>query len=109
MSFVNIGSDAGALNAYQRRLVHQLVRNEFPTLRTFPRNDGYFMQVEHLDVKKEEEVSRHSCLTLGFSNPTLVPEEKGYSIQQSHRKAKGYVNLQVNRVPTYLFRFEMDL
>lgn len=89
MSFVNIGSDAGALNAFQRRLVHQLVRNEFPTLRTFPRNDGYFMQVEHLDVKKEEEVSYHGCSNLGISKIILVPEEKGCSLQYSHRKAEG--------------------
>ena len=49
MAFVNIGRDEGALNGYQRRLIHQLVRNEFPGLRTFARNDGWFMQVEKLD------------------------------------------------------------
>ncbi|KAH7348346.1 ribonuclease H-like domain-containing protein [Rhexocercosporidium sp. MPI-PUGE-AT-0058] len=73
MSFVNIGSDAGALNAYQRRLVHQLVRNEFPTLRTFPRNDGYFMQVEHLDVKKEEEFQKRKDTRFN----SLIAKQKG--------------------------------
>ncbi|KAH9210741.1 ribonuclease H-like domain-containing protein [Leptodontidium sp. 2 PMI_412] len=73
MSFVNIGSDAGALNAFQRRLVHQLVRNEFPTLRTFPRNDGYFMQVEHLDVKKEEEFQKRKDARFN----TLIAKQKG--------------------------------
>ena len=56
LNFVNIGNDAGNLNGFQRRLIHQMVRNEFPTLRTFARNDGSFMQIERLDVKKEEEV-----------------------------------------------------
>ncbi|KAG4430903.1 hypothetical protein IFR05_013615 [Cadophora sp. M221] len=73
MSFVNIGSDAGALNGFQRRLVHQLVRNEFPTLRTFPRNDGYFMQVEHLDVKKEEEFQKRKDARFN----TLIAKQKG--------------------------------
>lgn len=45
------------MNAYQRRLVHQLVRKEFPKHRVFARNDGYFMQVEKLDVEREENVS----------------------------------------------------
>ncbi|CZT07489.1 hypothetical protein WAI453_013645 [Rhynchosporium graminicola] len=58
LDFVNVGSDAGALNGFQRRLVHQMVRNEFPKLRTFPRSDGYFMQIERLDVKKEEEFQK---------------------------------------------------
>lgn len=55
-NFVNIGNTGGALNAYQRRLIHQLVRKEFPTLRAFARNDGYFMQIEKLDTKKEAQV-----------------------------------------------------
>jgi len=37
-----------------------MVRNEFPTLRTFARNDGSFMQIERLDLKKEEEVWNES-------------------------------------------------
>ncbi|KAF4624877.1 hypothetical protein G7Y89_g13293 [Cudoniella acicularis] len=51
--FCNITSPEGPLNAYQRRLVHQLVRNEFPTLRTFARNDSHFMQVVKLDPAAE--------------------------------------------------------
>lgn len=89
MSFVNIGSVEGPLNGLSRRLVHQMVRNEFPTLRTFPRNDGYFMQVEHLDVNKEEEVCYMSSICLGTSNCGSVPEEKGCSVQYPHRKAEG--------------------
>ncbi len=51
------------MNAFQRRIIHQVIRNEFPTLRVFPRNDGYFMQVEKLDVEKEEAVSLSHCLS----------------------------------------------
>ena len=61
--FVNIGKDDGALNAYQRRLIYQLVRIEFPGCRTFARNDGHFMQVEKLDEKKEAEVCVASILS----------------------------------------------
>jgi len=56
MDYVNIGAPGG-LNGYQRRLVHQLVRNEFPTCRTFARNSGEFMQVEKADAVKEAQVS----------------------------------------------------
>ncbi|KAH7419618.1 ribonuclease H-like domain-containing protein [Cadophora sp. MPI-SDFR-AT-0126] len=73
LDFVNIGSDAGALNGYQRRLIHQMVRNEFPTLRTFPRNDGYFMQIERLDVKKEEEFQKRKDARFDM----LVAKQKG--------------------------------
>lgn len=53
--FVNIGtgSNTGSLNGYQRRLVHQLVRNEFSTLRTFSKSDGAFMRVEKIDDERE--------------------------------------------------------
>lgn len=54
--FVNIGNPSGPLNGFQRRLVHQLVRNEFPTLLVRSRNDGSFMQVTKLDVKREADV-----------------------------------------------------
>jgi poly(A)-specific ribonuclease len=56
MDFVNIGHPNG-LNGLQRRLVHQLVRNEFPSCRTFARGGGEFMQVEILDPVKEAQVS----------------------------------------------------
>ncbi|CZR66890.1 related to poly(A)-specific ribonuclease [Phialocephala subalpina] len=52
-TFVNVASPSGPLNGYQRRLVHQLIRNEFPGLRTFARNDGSFMQVEKLNLERE--------------------------------------------------------
>jgi len=58
--FVNIGNPSGPLNGFQRRLVHQLVRNEFPTLLVRSRNDGSFMQVTRLDAKKEAEVCPNS-------------------------------------------------
>ncbi|KAM3070140.1 hypothetical protein ACMFMG_003825 [Clarireedia jacksonii] len=51
--FVNIDSKKGALNGYQRRLVHQLVRKEFPDHRCFARLDGSFMQVEKTDKERE--------------------------------------------------------
>ncbi|TAQ85737.1 hypothetical protein B7494_g5940 [Chlorociboria aeruginascens] len=54
--FVNVGNPKGSLNGYQRRLIHQLVRTEFPKYRTFARNDGHFMQIELLDQKQEDEV-----------------------------------------------------
>lgn len=53
----------GALNGYQRRLIYQLVRAEFPGLRVFGRNNGDFMQVEKLDEKKEAEV----CISRAFT------------------------------------------
>lgn len=52
---MNIGVPGG-LNGYQRRLVHQLVRNEFPGYRTFSRNNGDFMQIEKLDKGREAQV-----------------------------------------------------
>ncbi|KAK0128249.1 hypothetical protein ONS95_000226 [Cadophora gregata] len=73
LDFVNVGSDAGSLNGFQRRLVHQLVRNEFPTLRTFARNDGHFMQIERLDVKKEEEFQKRKDMRFNM----LVAKQKG--------------------------------
>jgi poly(A)-specific ribonuclease len=56
MDCVNIGAPGG-LSGFQRRIVHQTIRNEFPACRTFGRNDGQFMQVEMLDKDKEERVS----------------------------------------------------
>jgi poly(A)-specific ribonuclease len=56
MDFVNIGHPNG-LNGLQRRLVHQLVRSEFPSCRTSARGGGEFMQVEKLDPVKEALVS----------------------------------------------------
>jgi poly(A)-specific ribonuclease len=56
MDFVNIGAPGG-LNGYQRRLVHQLVRNEFPGYRCFARRNGEFMQIEKLDKAREARVS----------------------------------------------------
>lgn len=55
MDFVNIGCPGG-LNGYQRRLVHQLIRNEFPGYRVFSVNYGQFMQVEKIDPIKEANV-----------------------------------------------------
>ncbi|KAF8849230.1 CAF1-domain-containing protein [Acephala macrosclerotiorum] len=52
-AFANVASPAGPLNGYQRRLVHQLIRNEFPGLRTFARMDGSFMQVEKVNTERE--------------------------------------------------------
>lgn len=56
------------LDAYQRRLIYQLVRKEFPALRTFPRNDSSYMRIEKLDLKREAEVCV-SCF-VKFSTPS---------------------------------------
>jgi len=66
--YVNIGNPGEnatehPLDAFQRRLIYQLVRKEFPDLRTFPRNNQTFMRVEKVDVKREEEV-RDQCLRI---------------------------------------------
>lgn len=53
---VNVGNPDGPLNGYQRRLVYQLIRDEFPALKCMPRNDGAFMQVRVLDHEKEAQV-----------------------------------------------------
>ncbi|ESZ92144.1 hypothetical protein SBOR_7475 [Sclerotinia borealis F-4128] len=52
-TFVNVDNPKGPLNGFQRRLVHQLVRSEFPQCRCFPRLDGSFMQIEMIDHEKE--------------------------------------------------------
>ncbi|PQE32278.1 CAF1 family ribonuclease protein [Rutstroemia sp. NJR-2017a WRK4] len=55
-NFVNIDSKKGALNGYQRRLIYQLVRKEFPEYRCFPRLDGSFMQIEKTNKDRETKV-----------------------------------------------------
>jgi hypothetical protein len=58
--FVNISHPDGnlvALNGFQRRLVYQLVRNEFPTLQAQARKDGTFMQITEVDDEKEAQVT----------------------------------------------------
>lgn len=55
-SWVNIGGDK-ALNGFQRRLIYQLVKSEFPGYRTYGRNDGSFMQIVKTDPNEEAKVS----------------------------------------------------
>ncbi len=55
MEYVNIGVPGG-LNGYQRRLIHQLLRSEFPAFRAAPRNDGEFMHVTKVDASKDAQV-----------------------------------------------------
>lgn len=44
--FVNIGNPyGGRLNALQIRIIQELVKDQYPDCRTFPRNDRDFMQV----------------------------------------------------------------
>lgn len=62
--FVNITQPTGPLNAYQRRLIYQLVRSEFPELRAIAKNDGHFMQVEKLNIENEERVCLEGFLYL---------------------------------------------
>ncbi|KAK6582251.1 hypothetical protein PZA11_004659 [Diplocarpon coronariae] len=71
--FVNIGNDAGPMNAFQRRIVHQIVRNEFPALRVFARNDGSFMQVEKLDQERENNFQKRHAARFN----TLIGRQKG--------------------------------
>ncbi|RDL34454.1 Ribonuclease H-like protein [Venustampulla echinocandica] len=61
--FVNISSEDGPLNAYQRRLIHQLVRNDFPDLRTFARNEQSFMQVVKVDMLRESEHQKRKMVS----------------------------------------------
>ena len=57
-AWVNIDSgNDNALNGFQRRLIYQLVRSEFPGHRTFGRNDGSFMQVVKTDPEEELKAS----------------------------------------------------
>ncbi|KAI9731260.1 MAG: hypothetical protein M1818_007885 [Claussenomyces sp. TS43310] len=58
MEYVNIGAPHGGLNGFQRRLIYQLVRNEFPGYRAFSRNKGEFMQIEKVDAVKEAQVEK---------------------------------------------------
>ncbi|EDN98813.1 hypothetical protein SS1G_13672 [Sclerotinia sclerotiorum 1980 UF-70] len=53
MASVNVDNPKGPLNGFQRRLVHQLVRSEFPQYRCFARLEGSFMQVEMIDHDRE--------------------------------------------------------
>lgn len=55
--YVNIGTTDNKLTGFQRRLVHQIVRRDFPNLRTYNRCDGDFMQIEKLNVEQEAIVS----------------------------------------------------
>ena len=54
--WVNVGNPDGPLNLFQRRLMHQLIREEFPALKCINKNDGAFMQVMVLDHEKEAKV-----------------------------------------------------
>lgn len=73
LHFVNISNPDGPLNGYQRRLVHQLITNEFPSYRTFARNDKAFMQVEKIDHFKEAEVSLIFISASYLQIPKLAP------------------------------------
>ena len=75
--FVNIGDPSGGdLNGYQRLLIHQLVQNEYPGYRSFPRGNQSFIQVEKINVKKEAQVCRITMLSF-----------KACSIDRSERVA----------------------
>jgi len=67
MTFVNVDNPKGPLNGFQRRLVHQLVRSEFPQCRCFARSDGSFMQVEMIDHDREA----RACSS-NFFNPVIA-------------------------------------
>lgn len=56
--YINIGSSMGGLSGFQRRLIYQLVRTEYPGYRTFARNKGQFMQIEKLDPGREAQVEK---------------------------------------------------
>lgn len=58
LTWVNVPEEGEKdLNGFQRRLIYQLVRSEFPGYRTYGRNEGRFMQIVKTDVKEEEKVS----------------------------------------------------
>ncbi|TVY60758.1 Uncharacterized protein LSUE1_G008322 [Lachnellula suecica] len=60
--YLNIGHKGNPmevpLSGFQRRLIYQLVRKEYPTLRTFPQHHQTFMKVEKGDTKREEEFQK---------------------------------------------------
>ncbi|KAH8801489.1 ribonuclease H-like domain-containing protein [Xylogone sp. PMI_703] len=54
--FHNIRNPSGALNGYQRRMIYQLVRNEFPHIEVFQGCHGEFLQLRKLS--QEERMKR---------------------------------------------------
>jgi poly(A)-specific ribonuclease len=67
-SWVNIGGNK-ALNGFQRRLIYQLVRSEFPGYRTFGKNDGFFMQITKTDPEDEAKVRISAAFLQDFGCP----------------------------------------
>ncbi|KUJ19557.1 CAF1-domain-containing protein [Mollisia scopiformis] len=61
--FVNVSHPAGPLTGLQRRLVHQFIRSEFPTLRAFGLMDGSFMQVRRIDLIQEQAYQARQAVT----------------------------------------------
>ncbi len=53
---VNIVDPDGPLNGFQRLLVYQLIRDEFPTLKGFGKDDGAVIEVRVFDHEKEAQV-----------------------------------------------------
>ncbi|KAB8801884.1 hypothetical protein FH972_026706 [Carpinus fangiana] len=47
-------TDATSLNRFEKRLVHQIVRAEYPTLQTFSRTEG--VQVQPLDEEEQKRI-----------------------------------------------------
>jgi poly(A)-specific ribonuclease len=75
--FVNIGdAQGGDLNGYQRLLVHQLVKNEFPGYRSFARNRQSFVQVEKIDPKKDAEVGERPISLIFIMFRHMASQEK---------------------------------
>lgn len=72
--FFNIHGRAG-LNGFQRRLIHQLVRNDFPGHRVFTKNDGESMQIERLDPVQEARVQARK----GAQFREMVEKQRGLS------------------------------
>lgn len=55
---MNIENRNGPLNGFQRKLLFQLVANEFPGYRARPRNHNHFMQIVKGDPREELAFSR---------------------------------------------------
>ena len=58
------------MNGFQRRLIYQLVRKEFPEYRAKSRDSGAFMKIELADL--EEEARVRSSITVDSMNAKML-------------------------------------
>ena len=56
------------MNAFQRRLIYQLVRKEFPDYRAYGRDQGAYMQVELANSVEEAKVRHDGSYSTAWIN-----------------------------------------